>query len=126
MVGEAEFMLLNRPYIGNFDLTSEWSGNDRHFSKKFYTWAKYFKLGRRVQRLKKLNEFVQFEKWSKVIGWATFLFCPPAGAYVKDSYGEGLVLFFVWPFFQICDAVWKNGYLEKLPRNMRQKRNICA
>ena len=35
MIDEAEFTLLHRPYIGNFDLTSDWSGNDKHFSKKF-------------------------------------------------------------------------------------------
>ena len=35
MVDEAEFTLHHRPYIGNFDLTSDWSKNDKHFSKKF-------------------------------------------------------------------------------------------
>ena len=35
MVDEIEFTLLHLPYVGNFDLTSDWSGNDEHISKNF-------------------------------------------------------------------------------------------
>ena len=73
MVDEAKFMLFHRPYIGNFDQRSDWSGNDKHFSKKFWAWTKYFELGSGVgggggYSLKKhLIGFVQFTKRSNKV-----------------------------------------------------------
>ena len=60
MVDEAEFTLLHRPYIGNFDQTSDrlvW--NDKHFGEKFSTQTKYFELGGKGGTVSK-NGFVRF------------------------------------------------------------------
>ena len=62
---------------------------------------------------KKSTDLCYLEKYPKIIGGNFSFLLPLRAPMSKIVLGGGLVLYSVWPFFQICNAIWKNGHLEK-------------